>query len=59
MISKIFSGLGSERGGAISNTPWETSLLVLVNVFYDKKREYIWFRGGDLKGFGDIKPFTN
>ena len=33
--------------------PWETSLPVSLNVFYDKKHEYICFRGGDLKGFGD------
>ena len=39
--------------------PWETSLSVLLNVFYHKKHEYIWFRGGDLNGSRDIKPFMN
>ena len=38
---------------------WETSLPVLLNVCYDKKHEFIWFRGGYLNGFRDIKPFTN
>ena len=47
------------KGWGISNTPWEATLLVLLNVFYDEKLEYIWFRGRDLKGFGDVKPFTN
>ena len=27
----------------------------LLNVSYHKKQEYIWFRGGDLNGFGDIR----
>ena len=25
----------------------------------DKKHAYIWFRGLDLNGFRDIKPFIN
>ena len=34
-----------------------SSRSVLLNVSYYKKHEYIWLRGGDLKGFRDIKPF--
>ena len=30
---------------------------VLLNVSYHKEYHYIWFRGGDLNGFPDIKPF--
>ena len=31
------------------------SLLQLV-ASYHKEQKYIWFRGGDLNGFLDIKP---
>ena len=34
-----------------------TSLSVLLNASYHEKHEYVWFRGGDLNSFGDIKPF--
>ena len=37
--------------------PRGTSRSVLLNASYHEKHEYIWFRGGDLNGFGDIKPF--
>ena len=33
------------------------SLSVLLNVSYDKEHDYTWFRGWDLNGFRDIKPF--
>ena len=36
--------------------PLRSSLSVLLNVSYNKIHEYIWFRGGDLNGFRDIKP---
>ena len=35
--------------------PWVSSLSVLLNVYYYKKNEYIWFRGGDLNSSRDIK----
>ena len=30
---------------------------VLLNVSYYKIYEYIWFKGGDMNGFRDIKAF--
>ena len=33
-----------------------TSPSVLLNAYYHKKHEYIWFMGGDLNGFRYIKP---
>ena len=41
--------------------PNETSLQVLLNVFYHKKHQYtcIWIRGGNLNVFQDIKHFMN
>ena len=35
--------------------PKETSRSVLLIVSYHMKQEYIWFRGGDLNGFCDIR----
>ena len=31
--------------------------LFQLDVSYRKEQKYIWFRGGDLNGFRDIKPF--
>ena len=31
--------------------------LVSLNASYHKEQEYIWFMGGDLIGFSDIRPF--
>ena len=36
--------------------PWD-SQSVSMNVSYHKEQQYIWFRGGVLKGFWDIKSF--
>ena len=33
-----------------------TSPSVLLNAYYHKKHKNIWFSGGDLNGFRDIKP---
>ena len=45
------------RGGACSCMPLGTFRSVLMSEFYHKEYHYIWFRGGDLNGFRDIKPF--
>ena len=31
----------------------------IINVSYNKKQCYIWFKGGDLIGFKDIKHYIN
>ena len=36
-----------------------TSSSVLLNASYHKKYEYVWFMGGGLYSFQDIKPFMN
>ena len=32
---------------------------VSMNAPYHHEQKYIWFRGGDLNGFWDIKPYMN
>ena len=39
------------------DAPGWTSWSVLLNVSYHKEYDYLWFRGGDLNGFRDIKTF--
>ena len=58
-VSKILSSLWSERGGTIPGPPWDTSLLELLNVFYHKKHEYIWFKGLGYERFPIYKAFMN
>ena len=54
---EILSLLFSEWVNACLGRPRGTSSLVLLNASYHKKHEYVWFRGGDLNCFRDIKPF--
>ena len=46
-------GVGHAPGGPPGD-PWSMSL----NAPYHKEQEYIWFMGGDLNGFQDIKHFV-
>ena len=39
--------------GGVQRDPTSGSL----NVSLHKEQEYIWFRGEDLNGFRDIRPF--
>ena len=39
--------------------PQGTSWSVILNVSYHKKQEYIWFRGGDMNVFLDIRTVRN
>ena len=45
-------GVGHDTGGPLCD-PWSMSL----NASHHKEQEYIWFIGGDLNGFQDIKHF--
>ena len=56
MVSEILSLIGIGGGGAYPpGDPRSMSL----NVYDHKEQQYIWFRGGDLNGFLDIKPYIN
>ena len=46
-------GVGHAPGGPLWN-PWSMSL----NAPHHKEQEYIWFMGGDLNSFRDIKHFV-
>ena len=46
-------GVGHALEGPLWD-PWSMSL----NAPHHKEQEYIWFIGGDLKGFQDIKHFV-
>ena len=46
-------GVGHAPGGPLWD-PWSMSL----NAPHYKEQEYIWFMGGDLNGFRDIKHFV-
>ena len=49
-------GVGGGGGWGISpGESWSMSL----NSSYHKEQQYIWFRGGDLNGFRDIKSSVN
>ena len=37
--------------------PWGTPRFMSLNASFHKKQGYIWFRGGDLNGFWDMRPF--
>ena len=64
MVSEILSILLNERGGACHPPPPPgghpgVSRSMSLNAPYLKEQEYnIWFMGGDLNGFQDIKHFV-
>ena len=58
MVSEILHILRNEGGRACPQGTPLGSMVHSLNAPHHKEQEYIWFMGGHLNGFQDIKHFV-